>query len=58
MERKPYIVTEQAGPRVAGVKVQPGAVLMLTENQAFAELRFGNIAPKPEDKPKADKAKG
>lgn len=58
MEKKLYVVTDAAGPRVAGARVKPGDVLRLTEDQAFAELRFGNIAPKPEDKPKAEKAKG
>lgn len=57
MERKLYIVTDKAGPRVAGQRVKPKDKLSLTDLQAAAELRFGNIEPMPESKPKADNAK-
>lgn len=40
-ERKKYRVTERAGNWVAGKKVRPGDVLLLTEAQAEYELMRG-----------------
>ncbi len=43
-----YTVTEMAGPKVAGRRVQVGDVLDLTENAARAELLVGAIVPAAE----------
>lgn len=44
-EKKPYCVTDAAGPYAAGRKVKPGAVLELSAAQAEYELQRGVIAP-------------
>ncbi|WEK50313.1 MAG: hypothetical protein P0Y66_22165 [Candidatus Kaistia colombiensis] len=44
-EKKPYRVTDAAGPYVAGRKVKPGAIIDLTKAQAEYELRLGTIVP-------------
>ncbi len=38
-----YTVTDKAGPKVAGRRVQPGDTLELTENAARSELLAGSI---------------
>lgn len=43
-----YIVTPEAGPKVAGRAAAAGAVLDLTEFEARAELVAGALAPAPE----------
>ncbi|RWX72590.1 hypothetical protein [Mesorhizobium sp. M2A.F.Ca.ET.039.01.1.1] len=43
MDRKPYRVTDEAGPWVAGRKVKPGAILELTDDQAAYEIARGQI---------------
>lgn len=47
METHRYIVTEKAGPKVAGRRVQVGDTLELSENAARTELLAGVIAPAP-----------
>lgn len=57
METKDYVVTDLAGPRVAGKAAAAGDTVTLTEAQADGELRSGAIVPKGKgDKPspKAD----
>ncbi|WP_336801806.1 hypothetical protein [Kaistia sp. MMO-174] len=44
-EKKPYRVTDAAGPYVAGRKVKIGAIIDLTNAQAEYELLLGTIAP-------------
>lgn len=44
-EKKPYRVTDAAGPYVAGRKVAVGAILDLTSAQAEYELQRGVITP-------------
>ncbi|MFI5411297.1 hypothetical protein [Kaistia sp. UC242_56] len=44
-EKKPYRVTDAAGPYVAGRKVKPGSILDLSAAQAEYELQRGVIAP-------------
>jgi hypothetical protein len=44
-EKKPYRVTDAAGPYVAGRKVKHGTVLELSAAQAEYELQRGVIAP-------------
>lgn len=46
MEKIAYVVTEKAGPKVAGRAVAPGEELLLTEFEARAELLAGSLAPK------------
>jgi len=46
-----YIVTELAGPKVAGRRVSHGDPIDLTENEARAELLAGVIALPPEENP-------
>ena len=46
-ERTSYIVTELAGPKVAGRRVAHGDTIELTEAEARAELIAGVIAPHP-----------
>jgi hypothetical protein len=40
-----YTVTNLAGPKVAGRRVEPGETIDLSENAARAELLAGVIAP-------------
>lgn len=40
-----YIVTDLAGPKVAGRRVQIGETIDLTENEARSELLAGVITP-------------
>ncbi len=40
-----YRVTDKAGPKVAGRRVQPGETIELTENAARGELLAGAIVP-------------
>ena len=42
---KPYIVTELAGPYVAGKRVKPGQKISLTDRQAKYELDRKTIKP-------------
>lgn len=42
-----YIVTDKAGPKVAGRRVQSGETIELTENAARGELLAGAIVPEP-----------
>lgn len=42
-----YIVTDKAGPKVAGRRVERGATLVLTEPEARYELLSGAIRPEP-----------
>lgn len=51
MEQIAYVVTETAGPKVAGRTVAPGEELLLTEFEARAELLAGSLTPKPVDAP-------
>ncbi len=44
-----YTVTELAGPKVAGRRVEHGATIDLSENAARAELLAGVIVPTVED---------
>ena len=46
-ERTSYIVTELAGPKVAGRRVTHGDTIGLTEAEARTELIAGVIAPHP-----------
>lgn len=59
-EKKPYLVTELAGPWVAGRRVRDrSAPIMLTESEADHEVRAGTLRPAPEaPAPKAPAAKG
>lgn len=43
MDKKDYIVTEKAGPRVAGRAVTVGQKLQLTEAEALYERQTGSI---------------
>lgn len=43
---KTYVVTDRAGPFVAGLRVNPGDELELTENEARTELLEGAIVEK------------
>jgi hypothetical protein len=46
MEKIAYVVTETAGPKVAGHTVARGEELLLTEFEARAELIAGSLRPK------------
>lgn len=45
----PFIVTELAGPKVAGRVVKPGDPIQLTAFEARTELLAGVIRPAPTD---------
>lgn len=45
----PFVVTEAAGPKVAGRVVKPGDPLQLTAFEARTELLAGVIRPAPAD---------
>jgi hypothetical protein len=51
--RQAYTVTDRAGPKVAGVRVEKGCTLSLTPAQAEYELREGTIVPAGKSPPKA-----
>ena len=53
MDKTAYVVTESAGPKVAGRRATPGDELRLTEFEARAELLAGSLRPK-ESKPAAE----
>ncbi|QLP98509.1 MAG: hypothetical protein HZY79_15560 [Rhodoblastus sp.] len=59
--RADYVVTERAGPRVAGRLVKPGDRLRLTAAEADYHLAAGEIivakSAAPSDAPAADAAK-
>ena len=46
-EKKTYLVTERAGPWVAGKRRPADGIVVLTDSQAEYELRLGNIVPFP-----------
>ena len=50
MEKLEYVVTELAGPKVAGMAVERGRSLFLTEAQARSELLAGAIVRKGDGK--------
>lgn len=50
-ERRPYIVTERAGPYVACRRVKPGQELLLTPAEAETELRDGTLRRAPDPAP-------
>ena len=52
-ERRPYIVTEQAGRYVACRRVKPGQELLLTPAEAEAELRDGTLRRAPDPAPES-----
>ena len=58
METERYIVTAVAGPKVAGRRVEAGAILELTENAARAELLAGTIVREIVRKPAQTQAIG
>ncbi|MGX1100254.1 hypothetical protein [Amorphus sp. MBR-141] len=47
MDAKRWIVTENAGPQVAGRSVTKGETIELTEHQARAEVIAGSLKPAP-----------
>lgn len=55
MDKTAYVVTESAGPKVAGRRATPGDELRLTEFEARAELIAGSLRPK-ESEPVAEAA--
>lgn len=51
-ERKPFTLTDRAGPYVAGKRIKPGQrSVSLTEAEAAYELREGTIAREPAPAP-------
>lgn len=55
MDKTVYVVTESAGPKVAGRRANRGDELLLTEFEARAELIAGSLRPK-ESEPVAEGA--
>ncbi|OCC05117.1 hypothetical protein BA190_09380 [Labrys sp. WJW] len=55
MEKKLYLVTDKAGPFVAGARKPKDGKLWLTANQAEYELMLGTIELAPEKRPDEDK---
>ncbi|BAF88153.1 unknown protein [Azorhizobium caulinodans ORS 571] len=53
----PFVVTEAAGPKVAGRSARVGETLHLTEFEARTELLAGVIRPAPAD-PEAPQTSG
>lgn len=52
-EKKPYTLTDRAGPIVAGRRVKPRQPLLLTDAEAAYELREGTIRRDPTPGPEA-----